>query len=76
MERLLAMIAFLARPTMKRVSPSEKSLSVVLRSETSRSIVSYRTIGPAISCGKSEMYISSLKKLCCTCTFSQWQSMT
>ena len=62
----LARSTFFPRPMTKREKPSRKSFSVSFRFLISSAIVLYRTIGPAMSCGKKEMYRPTFRMFFCT----------
>ena len=72
----LAKSIFLASPARNRRSPAAVSSTVTVRLESCPSMSWYRTMGPAISWGKKEMYKSSFQKLFCICPGFQYTSRT
>ena len=53
---LFAIITFLPSPIIKRLNPSVNFCKVTFLLDNCFSIVSYLTIGPAISCGNNAIY--------------------
>ena len=66
----------MAKPTINLAKPSTKSFNVSFRFNISLATVSYLTIGPAINCGKKEIYNPTFKIFFCTCPFSLYTSIT
>ena len=69
--KLFAMMTFFARPRITRSAPSHRSVALTERLSISCSTTLYRTIGPAMSCGKRDRYKRNLWYFGCTSTVSQ-----
>ena len=60
---LLERITFFPRPAMNRGTPLRKSSQVSRLPWISRAMVSYRTMGPAMSWGKKDTYSPTSRTL-------------
>src|SRR6059036_204667 len=61
----VAISTFCDRPSTKRVTPSAKSDRVSVRRVKAAATSAYRTIGPAINCGKNDLYKAALYQRGC-----------
>ena len=72
----LASSTFFPSPVRKRHTPEENSAQLSCRSSSCRATVSYRTMGPATSWGKKEMYSPTMSRLRCTSPLPRATSTT
>ena len=59
---IFAISTFFASPITNLLAPYAKFSKLCFLLESSSSIVSYLTIGPAISCGNKATYVAKFKK--------------